>query len=130
MEINTLELPKLPETADTYLWHWLRFLRAESKEDLEIVAQASPKLQKTVVKLLELSEDEEARMIYEAEIKAQRDDRARMRGASEQGLAEGKNKKAFEIARNMIALDISVEKIAAATTLSCEEIEKLRTDSI
>jgi hypothetical protein len=69
-----LELPKLPETADNYLWHWLRFLRAESREDLDIVAQASPELNKTVVKLLELSEDEESRMIYEAEVKAQREE--------------------------------------------------------
>ena len=44
IEINTLELPKLPKMADNYLWHWLRFLRAESKEDLDMVAQASPKL--------------------------------------------------------------------------------------
>jgi hypothetical protein len=67
----------------------LRFLRAQSKEDLDMVAQASPKLQKTVVKLLELSEDEEARMIYEAEVKAARDERARMRGAFEKGKVEG-----------------------------------------
>jgi hypothetical protein len=44
IEIHTLELPKLPETADNYVWHWLRFLRAESKEDLDMVAQASPNL--------------------------------------------------------------------------------------
>jgi hypothetical protein len=59
IEIHTLELLKIPETADNYLWHWLRFLRAESREDLEMVAQASPNIKKTIVKLLELSEDEE-----------------------------------------------------------------------
>ena len=125
IEIHTLELPKLPETADNYLWHWLRFLRAESREDLDMVAQASPKLKKTVVKLLELSEDEEARMIYEAEVKALRDDRARMRGAFENGVFqgkaegkaegriegknEGKNEKALEIARNLIDIGLPVE---------------------
>ena len=55
IEIHTLELPKLPETADNYLWHWLRFLRARSKEDLDMVAQASPNSEKVVVRLLELS---------------------------------------------------------------------------
>jgi predicted transposase/invertase (TIGR01784 family) len=133
IEIHTLELPKLPETADNYLWHWLRFLRAQSKEDLDMVAQASPKLNKTVVKLLELSEDEEVRMIYEAEVKAQRDERARIRGAREEGKAEGKaegkNEKALEIARNLIALGMPVEKIAAATALSREEVGKLCVDS-
>jgi predicted transposase/invertase (TIGR01784 family) len=135
IEIHTLELPKLPETADNYLWHWLRFLRAQSKEDLDMGAPAGPKLQKTVVKLLELSEDEEARMIYEAEVKALRDDRACMRGAFEKGVVqgnregkvEGKNEKALEIARNLIDIGMPIEKIADATALSYEEIEKLRT---
>jgi predicted transposase/invertase (TIGR01784 family) len=145
IEIHTLELPKLPETADNYLWHWLRFLRAESREDLDMVAQASPKLKKTVVKLLELSEDEEARMIYEAEVKALRDERARIRGAFEKGAIqgkaegkaegriegknEGKNEKALEIARNLIDIGMPVEKIADATALSYEEIEKVRAES-
>jgi predicted transposase/invertase (TIGR01784 family) len=121
-------------------------MRAQSKEDLDMVAQASPELQKTVVKLLELSEDEEARMIYEAEVKAQRDERARMRGAFEKGIVQGKaeglaegkvegeregeikgrNQKALEIARNLIDIGMPVEKIVDATALSYEEIEILR----
>jgi predicted transposase/invertase (TIGR01784 family) len=141
IEIHTLELPKLPETADNYLWHWLRFLRAQSKEDLEMVAQASPKLEKVVVKLLELSEDEESRMIYEAEVKAQRDERARMRGAYDkgkaegiaEGIAEGENKGRVEgklegkneIARNLLHLGMPIEMIAQSTGLSPAEIEKL-----
>jgi predicted transposase/invertase (TIGR01784 family) len=102
-----------------------------------MVAQASPNIKKTVVKPLELSEDEEARLIYEAEVKALRHERARMRGAFEngvlqgvvQGNAEGKNEKALEIARNLIESGMPIEKIAAVTALSREEIEKLREDS-
>jgi predicted transposase/invertase (TIGR01784 family) len=121
IEIHTLELLKLPETADNYLWLWLRFLRAESREDLNMVAQASPNLGKVVVKLLELSEDEEARMIYEAEIKQQRDDRARLRGALEQGIAEGK----IIIARKLLKQNIPIDTIVEATDLSRDVIEKL-----
>ena len=106
-----------------------------------MVAQASPKLKKTIVKLLELSEDEQARVIYEAEVKALRDERARIRGAFEKGVFqgkaegriegknEGKNEKALEIARNLINIGMPVEKIADATALSYEEIEKVRTES-
>jgi predicted transposase/invertase (TIGR01784 family) len=137
IEINTLELPKLPETADNYLWHWLRFLRAESMEDLDMVAQASPKLKKVVGKLLKLSKEERARMLYEAEVKQARDDRARMRGALEQGLAlgktegrvegisEGKNEKAIEIARKLLDMKLPLEQIVKATGLSGEEIRNL-----
>jgi predicted transposase/invertase (TIGR01784 family) len=139
IEIHTLELPKLPETADNYLWHWLRFLRAQSKEDLDMVAQASPQLQKTVVKLLELSEDEETRMIYEAEVKAARDQRARMRGAFEkgkvegiakgiaEGIAKGENKgrveSKFEMAQKLLKKKMPIEDILEITGLSLDEIE-------
>jgi hypothetical protein len=44
----------------------MSFLRAESKEDFDMVAQASPKLKKVVGRLLELSQDERARMLFEA----------------------------------------------------------------
>jgi predicted transposase/invertase (TIGR01784 family) len=90
-------------------------------------------LNKTVVKLLELSEDEEARMIYEAEVKAQRDERARMRGAREEGKAEGERVGRIagvaEVARKLIAHRMPVDQIAAVTALSHEEIEKLCVDS-
>jgi predicted transposase/invertase (TIGR01784 family) len=122
IEINTLELPKLPEIADNYLWHWLRFLRAESKEDLDMVAQASPKLEKVVGKLLKLSKDERARMIYEAQVKEQRDIHARERGA----LEKGRNEKAFEIARKLMKRNLSMDEIMEDTGLSREEIETLR----
>jgi predicted transposase/invertase (TIGR01784 family) len=123
IEIHTLELPKLPETADNYLWHWLRFLRAQSKEDLDMVAQASPKLQKTVVKLLELSEDEEARMIYEAEVKVQRDERARMRGAWEKGIAEGRIESRQEMVQKLLKKKMPIEDILEITGLSLDDIK-------
>ena len=34
LEIHTLELPKIPETPDVYLWNWLRFFRAETSPDI------------------------------------------------------------------------------------------------
>jgi predicted transposase/invertase (TIGR01784 family) len=133
IEIHTLELPKLPKTADNYLWHWLQFLRAESKEDPDMVVQASPKLRKVVVKLLKLSKEERARMLYEAQVKQERDDRARMRGAREEGLAEGKAKGKtegekrgrIEIARKLLEMKLPLEQIVKATGLSCEAIENL-----
>ena len=125
LEINTLELPKLPKMADNYLWHWLRFMRAESMEDLDMVSQASPKLEKVVGKLLELSQDERARMLYEAELKQERDNRARLRAARE----EGEKTERIEIARRLLNMDLPIENIVKATDLSHEEIEKLRAEN-
>ena len=121
LEINTLELPKLPKMADNYLWHWLRFMRAESMEDLDMVSQASPKLEKVVGKLLELSQDERARMLYEAEVKQERDNRARLRAALE--------KERTEIARRLLERNMPINTIVEVTGLSGEEIEKLRAEN-
>jgi predicted transposase/invertase (TIGR01784 family) len=130
LEIDTIELPKLPETSDTYLWNWLRFLRAVTMEDLDMVAQASPQLKRVVGKLLELSQDESARMLFEAREKELRDNSARERGAWEkgiaQGIAEGETKERIEIARKLLGMGMPLENIAKATNLTHEEIEKLR----
>jgi predicted transposase/invertase (TIGR01784 family) len=127
----------------------LRFLRAESKEDLDMVAQASPKLGKVVVKLLKLSKEERARMLYEAQVKQERDDRARMRAALEQGIAlgktegraegkvegkaegrlEGEKKGRIKVARKLLAMKLPLEQIVTATGLSGEEIRNLRTEN-
>ena len=64
IEIHILELPKSLESlenSDSHkvnLLNWLRFLRAETMEELDMVAEANPMIAKTVVKVLELSEDE------------------------------------------------------------------------
>ena len=90
-----------------------------------MVAQASPKLEKVVGKLLELSEDESARMLYEAEVKQERDNRARMRAA----LEEGKREERIEIARKLLKRNLPIKAIVEDTGLSREEIEKLRVEN-
>jgi len=43
-----LELPKLPETADGPLWPWLRFLKCKSEEELDMLAESYPEMEKPV----------------------------------------------------------------------------------
>jgi predicted transposase/invertase (TIGR01784 family) len=86
-----------------------------------------------LIKLLKLSKEERARMLYEAQVKQGRDDRARMRGALEQGLAlgktegrvEGKSEKAIEIARKLLDMKLPLKQIVKATGLSGEKIRNL-----
>jgi predicted transposase/invertase (TIGR01784 family) len=43
IQVHTLELPKLPKESDsTELWTWLRFIGAERKEELDMLAQTKP----------------------------------------------------------------------------------------
>jgi predicted transposase/invertase (TIGR01784 family) len=99
IEINTLELSKLPESEDgTNLWNWMKFLSAQKKEDLDMAANTNPQIQKAVVRLEELSNDERTRLLLESRQKLEFDIRmhkrhveneARKKG-QEEGLAEGR----------------------------------------
>jgi hypothetical protein len=59
-----------------------------------------------------MSEDEANRMIYEARLKAQRDDYSRMRGAREEGALNATRKIVFEMGKN--GLDIKTIAVPKA----------------
>ncbi|MDL2248615.1 Rpn family recombination-promoting nuclease/putative transposase, partial [Tyzzerella sp. OttesenSCG-928-J15] len=49
LEINVLELPKVPkETDNSQLWNWLRFLKSEREEELSMLAEKNKKIEKAV----------------------------------------------------------------------------------
>jgi predicted transposase/invertase (TIGR01784 family) len=122
MEVNTLELPKLPkapeQTGDANLWNWAALLAARKEDELDMLAQRSPEIGKVVGLLKELSADEAIRMQYEAREKALRDDKARIR------FAENAGKK--EVAKNLLSLGVDVGIISTATNLPLSEIISLQ----
>ncbi len=125
LEIHFLELPKVAavhqETSDL-LVKWMLFLKAESKTKLEELAMSEPTIRKAVNVLEFLSQDAEARRLYELREKALKDELNMIEGAK----AEGERQKALEVAKNLLALEMTVDMIAKATGLSTEEIEKLK----
>ncbi|MCL1809218.1 MAG: Rpn family recombination-promoting nuclease/putative transposase [Clostridiales bacterium] len=73
-EINTLDLNKLPAANDsTELWYWMKFIKTDDEEVLDMLAQRSPQMRKAVGVLKELSADERTRMLYEKREMARRD---------------------------------------------------------
>jgi predicted transposase/invertase (TIGR01784 family) len=68
-----------------------------------------------------MSEDEANRMIYEARLKAQRDDYSRIQGARREGREEGR----FEVAKNALDEGASIEFVQKITGLDIETIKKL-----
>jgi len=118
IEVNTLELVKVPEVEDgTELWNWLKFLSAQRKEDLDMIAERSPQVKKAVVRLMELSNDERTRLLYESRQKMEWDNRARERVAIKT--------REYEIARNALEKKMSIEDIIDITGLTRDEIEDL-----
>ena len=129
LEIHTLELPKLPATPDVYLWNWLRFFSAETMEELKMVANASPAILKATATVKKLSRNERARLLHEYEVKARRDELARLDYAMETGIEKGIEKGRTEglaaVALNMLKRNRPIAEIAEYTGLPAAEIKKL-----
>jgi predicted transposase/invertase (TIGR01784 family) len=121
MEIHALNLKRLPVEGEGRLLDWLRFLKAETEEEFKMVAQKNPMIEEAYCKLQVMSEDETNRMLYEARLKAWRDEQSRLQGA----LREGRQERAIEIAQTLATLGIPIEQIAQATGLSPDEIAVL-----
>jgi len=127
-EINTLELCKLtPETDNSELWYWTKFIKSDDQEALDMIAEKSPQIKKAVGVLKELSADERTRMIYEDREKARRDMASRINGAKQEGIQEGKQEQSIEIARKLLKRNRPIEEIIEDTGLAREEIESLQT---
>jgi hypothetical protein len=81
MEIHALNLDRLPADGEGKLLDWLRFLNAETEEEFKMIAAKNPMIEEAYCKLQVMSEDEANRMIYEARLKAQRDEYSRRKNS-------------------------------------------------
>jgi len=117
-EINTLDLNKLPPDDDsTDLWYWMKFIKSDDEEVMDMLATRSPQMKKAVGVLKELSADEATRMRYENREKARRDEESR--------IADAEKKTKVEIAKNLLRIGIPIDRIIEATGLKLTEIETL-----
>jgi len=152
LKVVILELPKLPEAADSSLWPWLRFFKCESKEEYEMLAEQYPELEKPIFCVRRMSllekwreirfhknlwkEDERMRELY---LKTEAREEALVEGRTEglaegraeglaegraEGLAEGLAEK-IEIARRMKNKGLSLAEIIDITGLTAETVEGL-----
>jgi predicted transposase/invertase (TIGR01784 family) len=119
LEVNTLELPKLPKRKDkSKLYDWLQFFKTKKEEELEMLASNNPMIGKAVGILKKLSADERTRMLAEK--------REMMRMDISASIKKGRAEQAAATARYLLGIKIPISEIAAATNLSRKEIEKLR----
>ncbi|MBV6714239.1 Rpn family recombination-promoting nuclease/putative transposase [Paenibacillus chitinolyticus] len=110
------------------------FLKGVDKTNWEVLKMNEPTLKKAMDTLEFLSQDREARRLYEERQKYLHDEASMIEWATEKGMArgiakgiaEGEQKKAVEIAKNMLALGLQVSVIAKASGLSEDEVESLK----
>ena len=139
LEVDLLELKKLPKADDgTDLWDWLRFIKTNNEEEMEMLAQTNPEIEKAYDALQDLSNDEvmrheaQQREMYlqnELAINEENYERGKQEG-KEQGIKEGKEQGIKEekigIAKNLLNINLPLEQIAIATGLSIDEIKSLK----
>ena len=150
MGFHFFELGKLPKEVgekDTLLL-WLSLFRAETEEELEKIKRMGvPTMEQAISayysitasaefreieRLREKARHDEAQALYNAEQKGmqkgiQKGLQKGMQQGMQKGMQQGMQKGKSEIARNLIEMGMPVNQIAAATGLTQEEIENLRT---
>lgn len=128
IEVHFLELPKFRRKTDknfreNAIERWLAFLEKDIPETtLKELISMEPAIEKAENKLQYLSSDEDTMRLY-LDRERSLHERANMVNSAEE---RGGNRKAIEIARNLINMNIPLESIIAATGLTMEEINKLK----
>ena len=79
-----------------------------------MIAERNPVIKKAVVRLAELSQDERTRMLYESRQKLEWD----MWSREQEGV--------FRVAKNLLEMDMPIDKIVKATGLTYEDIEEVQ----
>ena len=117
--LDFADLNKLPPDDDsTDLWYWMKFIKSDDEEVMDMLATRSPQMRKAVGVLKELSADEATRMRYENREKARRDEESR--------IADAEKKAKVEIAKKLLNRNRPIEEIIEDTGLTLAEIEAIR----
>ena len=112
----------------TALERWVSFLNRAyeiDKDKMPKELEDDENIEKAIEKLEIMYLDKDERELYELDLKALRVHNAEIKIAEEKGIEKGENKKALEIAKNLLDV-LNNEAIAIKTGLTLEEIEKLR----
>lgn len=141
LEVDLLELKKLPKADDgTNLWDWLRFIKTNNEEGMEMLAHENPEIEKAYDAFQDLSNDEairheaQQREMYlqnEMAINEERYEQGMKKGKEQgmkEGIEQGSKCKQIEIAKNLLNIHLPLEQISAATGLSVDEIKKLKSN--
>lgn len=120
IEIHFMELSKLNEQMipnEGGLLNWLLFLKSENTDSWEVLKLNEPGLEKAMTALEYLSQDAEARRLYEMRQKHLHDEASMIEGAKEETK--------LEVAKNLLRMGMDLSSIAKATGLPEDDIKSL-----
>ena len=135
IELHFIEIPKLRKLNDTeeisdMLEAWIAFIQSPDSELVEKLEMSKEEIKEAKSELLRMSADSKDRFMYEKRKesileKVSLIESAEQKGI-EKGLREGANKKAIEIAKNLILNGLENELIKNSTGLDIDAINELR----
>ncbi|MDR1754109.1 MAG: Rpn family recombination-promoting nuclease/putative transposase [Eubacterium sp.] len=153
LRIDFIELDKItnkPIDTKNSALQWMHFINTQDEGVLQMLSQQNPMIKKAVGVLKVLSADEQVRLEAQYRERAIRDEISRMESSRTEGIeigeargilkgeargilkgeaigeAKGEAKKAKEIAKNSLAIGLSIEQIQSITGLPKEEILALK----
>lgn len=129
LELHFVELPKFLEASpelDNNLNKWLIFLTKPQESLKEGEKMAEPAIRKAITVLDMLSRDPETVRLAELRMKQILDERSMLEGAREEGIKEGIKEGLYEVAKNLLEMDVDLSTIIKATGLTEEEINKIK----
>ena len=119
MEIHVVELPKLPSLNDgTSLYDWVKFIKAETREEFEMLAKQSKYLEAAYETLDQISADEEKRHEYLRREVALYDQNTLMEENYERGKMAGK----AIMLKALYKDGVTVEQLAEKFNLPVSEV--------
>lgn len=124
MELSKLSLHSVPNEGG--LLNWLLFLKSEDTTNWEVLKVNEPALGKAMTALEYLSQDAEARRLYEMRQKVLHDEASMLEGARAEGESLGNVKGKHEVAKNMLIKGMDLSTVVDLTGLSIEEVEQLK----
>lgn len=131
LEVHFMELPKIFDEEiikdeNEAIVQWMEFIDGKSKGVMEMLAQKNENIKKAYDLLQIISQDEKARMVYEARQAELRDQMTRIKTAEEKGKAEGANEKALKIAENLLRMGLNVDQVVTAAEVTVEEVNNIK----
>ncbi len=127
-----IELTKLENTPKSFYNDmfsiWMMFI--QNPESIPEEFLKIEEVKEALEELTYLSQDKETRAEYNARHKELCDQFSSNTVSYEKGVGEGEKKKAFEIARKMLAKDFGIEDIIEYSGLTKEEILKLQKENV
>lgn len=130
IEIDIIELKKVQKEYNKNRKdkksQWMMFMNNPEDEEVDKIMEENEGIKEAKIEVVKMSHDEKIRKLAELREKAIRDEKSCYNTGLHEGMKEGEKKATIKIAKQLLKKGMKVDEIAQITSLSINEIEKLK----